>query len=162
MYNNSNEFSTEMCERGEYMEAIIWLGIMIVLLMIEVATLGLTTLWFAGGSLVAFFAALLHAPVFVQVLLFLLVSIVLLYFTRPIAIRYLNKSRVKTNVETIIGKEAVVTQDINNLHAQGQVVIGGMEWTARTSTNEETIEKNAVVVVKKVDGVKLIVSRKAD
>ncbi len=151
-----------MCERGEYMEAIIWLGIMIVLLMIEVATLGLTTLWFAGGSLVAFFAALLHAPVFVQVLLFLLVSIVLLYFTRPIAIRYLNKSRVKTNVETIIGKEAVVTQDINNLHAQGQVVIGGMEWTARTSTNEETIEKNAVVVVKKVDGVKLIVSRKAD
>ena len=151
-----------MCERGEYMEAIIWLGIMIVLLMIEVATLGLTTLWFAGGSLVAFFAALLHAPVFVQVLLFLLVSIVLLYFTRPIAVRYLNKSRVKTNVETIIGKEAVVTQDINNLHAQGQVVIGGMEWTARTSTNEETIEKNAVVVVKKVDGVKLIVSRKAD
>ena len=144
------------------MEAIIWLGIMIVLLMIEVATLGLTTLWFAGGSLVAFFAALLHAPVFVQVLLFLLVSIVLLYFTRPIAVRYLNKSRVKTNVETIIGKEAVVIQDINNLHAQGQVVVGGMEWTARTSTNEETIEKDTVVIVEKVDGVKLIVKRKAD
>ena len=144
------------------MEAIIWLGLMIVLLMIEVATLGLTTLWFASGSLVAFFAALLHAPVFVQVLLFLLVSIVLLYFTRPIAVRYLNKSRVKTNVETIIGKEAVVTQEINNLHAEGQVVVGGMEWTARTSTNEETIEKDAVVVVEKVDGVKLIVRRKAD
>ena len=144
------------------MEAIIWLGLMIVLLMIEVATLGLTTLWFASGSLVAFFAALLHAPVFVQVLLFLLVSIVLLYFTRPIAVRYLNKSRVKTNVETIIGKEAVVTQEINNLHAKGQVVVGGMEWTARTSTNEETIEKDAVVVVEKVDGVKLIVRRKAD
>jgi len=144
------------------MEAILWLGLMIVLLMIEIATLGLTTLWFASGSLVAFFAALLHAPVFVQVLLFLLVSIVLLYFTRPIAVRYLNKSRVKTNVETIIGKEAVVTQEINNLHAEGQVVVGGMEWTARTSTNEETIEKDAVVVVEKVDGVKLIVRRKAD
>lgn len=144
------------------MESIIWLGLMIVLLMIEIATLGLTTLWFAGGSLVAFFAALLHAPVFVQILLFLLVSIVLLYFTRPIAVRYLNKSRVKTNVETMIGKEAVVTQKINNLHAQGQVVVGGMEWTARTSTNEETIEKDVIVVVEKVEGVKLIVSRKAD
>ena len=143
------------------MEPIIWLGIMIVLLAIEVATLGLTTLWFAGGSLIAFFAALLHAPVFLQILLFLIVSIVLLFFTRPIAMRYLNKSRVKTNVETIIGKEAVVTQDIHNLHAKGQVVVGGMEWTARTSTNDETIEKGAVVVIEKVDGVKLIVRRKA-
>ena len=158
----NNDSALECVKGGEYMESIIWLGLMIVLLMIEVATLGLTTLWFAGGSLVAFFAALLHAPVFVQVLLFLLVSIVLLYFTRPIAIRYLNKSRVRTNVETIIGKEAVVTQAINNLHAQGQVVVGGMEWTARTSTNEETIEKDTIVVVKRVEGVKLIVVRKVD
>lgn len=142
------------------MEAILWLGLMIVLLIVEIATLGLTTLWFAGGSLIAFFAALLHAPVFLQVLLFLVVSIALLYFTRPIAVRYLNKSRVKTNVETMIGKEAVVTQDINNLHAKGQVVVSGMEWTARTSTNEETIEKDAIVVIEKVDGVKLIVKRK--
>ena len=142
------------------MEAILWLGLMIVLLAVEVATLGLTTLWFAGGSLIAFFAALLHAPVFLQVLLFLIVSIALLYFTRPIAVRYLNKSRVKTNVETMVGKEAVVTQDINNLHAEGQVVVGGMEWTARTSTNEETIEKDTIVVIEKVDGVKLIVKRK--
>lgn len=141
------------------MEAILWLGLMIVLLAVEVATLGLTTLWFAGGSLVAFFAALLHAPVFLQVLLFLVVSIALLYFTRPVAVRYLNKSRVKTNVETMIGKEAVVTQEINNLHAKGQVVVGGMEWTARTSTNEETIEKGAVVLIEKVDGVKLIVKQ---
>ena len=142
------------------MEPIIWLGLMIILLAVEVATLGLTTLWFAGGCLIAFFAALLHAPVFLQVLLFLLVSIVLLYFTRPMAVRYLNKSRAKTNVETMIGKEAVVTQDINNLHAKGQVVVGGMEWTARTITNEETIEKEAIVVIEKVDGVKLIVKRK--
>lgn len=143
------------------MEPIIWLGIMIVLLAIEVATLGLTTLWFAGGSLIAFFAALLHAPVFLQVLLFLIVSVVLLWFTRPIAVRYLNKSREKTNIETIIGQEAVVLQDINNLHAKGQVIVGGMEWTARTSKNDETIEAGAIVVVEKVDGVKLIVSRKA-
>ncbi len=142
------------------MEPIIWLGLMIVLLAIEVTTLGLTTLWFAGGSLVAFLAALLHAPVILQVLLFLSVSIVLLFFTRPFAVRYLNKSREKTNVETIIGKEAVVTQEINNLQAKGQVVVGGMEWTARTSTNNEVIEKDTIVVIQKVDGVKLIVDRK--
>ena len=142
------------------MEPIIWLGIVIVLLAIEVATLGLTTLWFAGGSLVAFFAALLHAPVFVQVLLFLLVSIVLLWFTRPIAIRYLNQSRVKTNVETIVGKEAVVTVDIDNLQAQGQVIVGGMEWTARTGENGEKIEAGTIVMIERVEGVKLIVSRK--
>ncbi len=142
------------------MEPIIWLGLVIVLLAIEVATLGLTTLWFAGGSLIAFFAALLHAPVILQILLFLGVSIVLLFFTRPFAVRYLNKSREKTNVEMIIGKEAVVTQDINNLQAKGQVVVGGMEWTARTSTNDETIEKDAIVVIERVDGVKLIVARK--
>ena len=142
------------------MEPIVWLGMFIVLLAIEVATLGLTTLWFAGGSLVAFFASLLHAPVFLQVFLFLLVSIVLLWFTRPIAIRYLNQSRVKTNVETIVGKEAVVTVDIDNLQAQGQVIVGGMEWTARTGENGEKIEAGTIVMIERVEGVKLIVSRK--
>lgn len=142
------------------MEPIIWLGLMIVLLAIEIGTLGLTTLWFAGGCLVAFFAALFHAPVLLQIILFLIVSVVLLYFTRPLAVRYLNQNRVKTNVETIIGKEAIVLQDINNLEVKGQVSLDGMEWTARTSKNGETIEKGAVVVVEKVDGVKLIVTRK--
>ena len=143
------------------MDAIVWLGLMMVLLAIEVATLGLTTLWFASGCLVAFFAALMHAPGLVQVLLFLVVSITLLYFTRPIALRYLNKSREKTNINTIIGKEAVVTSDINNLQAKGQVVVGGMEWTARTNSNEDIIKTGTVVVIEKVDGVKLIVKRKA-
>ncbi len=143
------------------MEPIIWLGLMVVLLAIEFATLGLTTLWFAGGSLVAFLAALLHAPVAVQVVLFLLVSIVLLCFTRPIAVRYLNRSRVKTNVGTMVGKEAVVLQEINNLKAQGKVLLSGMEWTARTAENGVTIEKDAIVIVERVDGVKLIVHKKA-
>ncbi len=142
------------------MDAIVWLGLMILLLMIEVATLGLTTLWFAGGCLAAFFTALMHAPGLVQVLVFLVVSILLLYFTRPIALRYLNKSREKTNINTIIGKEAVVTSEINNLQAKGQVVVGGMEWTARTNSNEDIIETGTIVVIEKVDGVKLIVKRK--
>ena len=102
----------------------------------------------------------MHAPGLVQVLVFLVVSILLLYFTRPIALRYLNKSREKTNINTIIGKEAVVTSEINNLQAKGQVVVGGMEWTARTNSNEDIIETGTIVVIEKVDGVKLIVKRK--
>lgn len=142
------------------MEPMIWLGIVFVLLAIEAATLGLTTLWFAGGGLAAFLAAMLNASVFLQIFLFFTVSVVLLAFTRPIAVHYLNKSRTKTNVDTLIGREAVVLQEINNLQVRGQVMLGGMEWTARTGSNDEVIEKGAVVLVERVDGVKLIVSRK--
>ena len=101
------------------MEAICWLAIVIVLLVIEIATLGLTTIWFAGGALVACIAALLHANIWVQIVLFLVVSVLLLFFTRPLAVRYMNKDRTKTNVDSMVGKEAVVTEAIDNLKAQG-------------------------------------------
>lgn len=142
------------------MNAIIWLAIMIVLLVIEIGTMGLTTIWFAGGSFIACLSAWIGAPIWLQLLLFLIVSLVLLLFTRPFAVRYLNRSRVKTNVDSLFGKEAVVVQKINNLQTQGQVRLNGMEWTARTTDNQEIIEEGAVVIVQRVDGVKLIVKRK--
>ena len=77
---------------------IFWLVLLIVCIGIEVLTLGLTTIWFAGGALVAIFASLLYAPVFVQIILFFLVSLLMLFFTRPIAVKYFNRDRVKTNV----------------------------------------------------------------
>lgn len=142
------------------MEAIIWLGLVVVLIIIELGTLGLTTVWFAGGALVSCIAALLGAGVAVQVVLFLLVSVLLLVFTRPVAMRCLNQSRTKTNAESLIGREAVVTLEIDNLKSQGQVQVNGLEWTARASDSQETIAKDTIVEIEKIDGVKLIVKRK--
>ena len=144
------------------MEAICWLAVLIVLLLVEIATLGLTTIWFAGGALVACVAALLHASIWVQIVLFLVVSVLLLLFTRPVAVRYMNKNRTKTNVDSMAGKEAVVTEDIDNLKAQGVVQVNGLEWTARAENNQDVIPKGSVVEVTRVDGVKLILRKREE
>lgn len=142
------------------MEAICWLAAVIVLLVIEIVTLGLTTIWFAGGALVACIAALFHTSILVQVILFLAVSVLLLLFTRPMAVRYMNKNRTKTNAESLVGKEAVVLQRIDNLNSQGQVQVNGLEWTARAGASQEIIEAGTIVEIEKIDGVKLIVRKK--
>ena len=82
----------------------IWLIALIVLIVIELATMGLTTIWFALGALVAAITAALHAPVVLQVVLFLVISIVSFIFTRPLAVKYFNRDRVRTNVESLIGR----------------------------------------------------------
>ena len=136
---------------------MIWLAILIVTIIIEVLTLGLTTIWFSGGALVAVIAAALGAPVFVQIILFLVVSLILLIFTRPIAVKYFNKQRVKTNVESLIGRRAVVISEINNLQGIGQVSVGGQEWGARSSEERKLIAAGTIVNIIAVSGVKLIV-----
>lgn len=142
------------------MNPILWLILLIILLVIEAISLELTTIWFAGGALAAFIAALAGADVVVQVVLFLAVSIVLLVFTRPVAMRYLNRNKTPTNAESLIGEQAIVTQTINNLMGRGVVLVNGMEWTARSQENSEMIEKDTIVRILRIDGVKLIVERK--
>lgn len=134
-----------------------WLILMIVLLGIEMATMGLTTVWFAGGALFAILAALLRAPFWIQIVLFLLVALVLLLFTRPVAVKYFNKNRVQTNVASVIGKQAIVTAEIDNLHGKGQVTVGGQEWSARSAAADQVLAEGVVVRVVAVSGVKLIV-----
>ena len=136
--------------------SIICLVVLAILLVIEFLTLGLTTVWFAGGALVAFLVSLAGGPLWLQLLLFIAVSVVLLLFTRPLAVKYLNKDVQKTNVDSIPGQKGIVTATIDNLKAEGQVTIQGMEWTARAK-NGNTIEKGKVVRVTAVEGVKLIV-----
>ncbi len=143
-------------------QIIIWLVLLIVLVGIEMGTMGLTTIWFAGGALVAILAALLHAPVIVQIVLFFLVALVLLIFTRPVAVRYFNRDRVKTNVESIQGKQAIVTEEIDNLHAAGKVTVGGQEWSARNADGTQVIETGKIVTVVAVSGVKLMVRESAE
>ena len=139
------------------MVLIFWMVLLILCIVIEVLTLGLTTIWFAAGALVAIFAALLYAPIFVQVILFLLVSLTLLFFTRPIAVKYFNRDRVKTNVESMVGRQAIVTGEIDNVQATGQVTVSGQEWSARSWDDKVRIPTGAVVVVVAISGVKLIV-----
>ena len=142
------------------MDAIIWLGIVIVLIIIEIVTLGLTTIWFAGGALAACIAALLGAALPIQAALFLAVSVLLLLFTRPLAVRYLNRNRTLTNVESMIGRQGVGLEAIDNLREQGQVRIGGLEWMARAAEDTDKIPEGTAVEVVKIDGVKAIVKRK--
>ncbi len=139
------------------MEVIAWLIALIVFLVIEGITVTLVCIWFAGGALIGMLAAALHAPIWLQVLLFLLVSIILLVYTRPIAMKYFNKDRTKTNVSGVIGKQAIVVDEIDNLQGFGKVTVGGQEWTARSVVEAEIIPVGTVVVVEEVKGVKLMV-----
>lgn len=98
----------------------IWLIIFVACIIIEIATMGLVTIWFAGGALLAAVAAAIGGPQWLQLVLFFGTSIVLLYLTRPIAVKYFNKDRVKTNVESLVGQQAIVISEINNLQGIGR------------------------------------------
>lgn len=144
------------------MVAIGWLILMAVLLVIEIATLGLTTIWFAAGALAGFIVAVVDLPIWLQIAVFIVVSVILLIFTRPLATRYLNSKTSKTNVESLVGRSAKVTKAINNIQAEGQVVVGGMEWTARSTDDAVLIPAGAIVTIRGISGVKLIVCEKKE
>lgn len=139
--------------------AMIWAAAFVILLVIELVTMGLTTIWFAGGAAAGFLCSLLGLSITVQVAAFFVVSIVLLIFTRPFALRYINNHHTKTNVDSLIGEDALVTETINNLQEKGTVRLEGKEWTARSEDGMEIL-KGAVVSVQKIEGVKLIVKIK--
>lgn len=141
------------------MAIIIWLAIAAVLILFEIVTLGLTTIWFAGGALAAALAAYFGAHWLAQIMLFAVVSLILLIFTRPLAVKHLMKDNEKTNAEGLVGETGIVINTIDNIKAEGIVKLNGLEWTAR-SDNDEIIEKDSVVEVKAIRGVKLIVAKK--
>lgn len=141
---------------------LFWLAVMVIMLVIEIATLGITTIWFAGGAFIAFVLAMLNAPFLVQILAFLVASLVLLIFTRPVAVKYFNKDRARTNVEGMIGRQAIVVSEVDNLQGIGRVTVGGQEWSARTSQEGIVLPVGAVAIVKAVNGVKLIVEERKE
>ncbi len=138
-------------------EVMVWLVLLIVLVVVELATMGLTTIWFAAGALVATIAAACNAPLFIQVTLFLTVSVLMLIFTRPVAMRYFNHDRTRTNAESLIGQKGIVTGKVDNLKGTGQVTLNGMEWTARAMADSCVIPEGSVVVVREIHGVKLMI-----
>lgn len=141
------------------MEAIFWLVLFVVLLVIEIFTMGLTTVWFAGGSILAFILAYVGFGLPVQIIVFLLSSIILLVLTRPLAVKFFNKERQKTNAESLIGQKAVVLEKIDTLHGTGRAEVNGMEWSVKTDESSEIIEAGEVVVIEGIQGVKLIVKK---
>ena len=144
------------------MQTIYWLAIFVILLIIEIMTLGLTTIWFAGGALAAMAAGLIGFGTGIQILVFLVVSILLLVLTRPIAVKYFNQERQKTNAESLIGQQALVLEDIDTLQSAGLVEVRGQEWSAKTDEPNGRIAKNKVVVIEGIQGVKLIVREKEE
>jgi membrane protein implicated in regulation of membrane protease activity len=139
--------------------AIVWFVLMLGFLIVEAAcAVHLVSIWFAAGSLVAMLIAFLKGPMWLQVMLFIVVSCALLVLFLPLVKKFLNPARTKTNVDAILGSQGYVTADIDNIAAAGQVKLGSMEWTAR-SINGEKIPKGTLVKVERIEGVKAFVSK---
>ena len=139
------------------LEAIFWLVAMVVFLIAEAATVTLVSIWFAAGALVAILVALLGFSLSVQVVVFLAVSIILLASLRTVVRKYFNPRITRTNADSILGAEGIVTTPVNNIAGLGKVVINGMEWSARSTTGAPLAE-NARVRVDRIEGVKVFVS----
>ena len=137
--------------------AIVWLVLMVVFLAMESSTVSMVSLWFAAGSLIALLTALAGGPAWLQTVLFLAVSAGLLLALRPLVKKYLAPKVTATNVDSIVGSTGLVTAAIDNVSASGQVKLGAMEWTAR-STSGQPIPVGTLVKVDKIEGVKAFVS----
>lgn len=140
------------------MQSMFWLILFVIFVLLEIITMGLTTIWFAGGAIAAYITSF-FANDGAQIIVFFVVSFILLITTRPVAKKYINGKAEKTNVEAMAGKIGTVTEDIDNVHAKGKVDIDGETWTART-VNDEPIGNNQLVEVVRVEGVKVIVKKK--
>jgi len=135
----------------------VWLVLTVVFLAVEAATVTLVSLWFAAGSLAALVICLLGGPLWLQILTALAVSAAALALLRPLARKYLKPGLIRTNVDSVIGSQGYVTAAIDNVAAEGQVKLGGMYWTAR-STSGAPLAEGTLVQVDRIEGVKVFVS----
>ena len=141
-------------------QAWFWLAVIILFLVIEMITVSLVSIWFVGGALAAFLAAYFTDTMWIQVVAFLAVSVVLLVLLRPLArkLSVKQKDQMISGAKAMIGKQAIVTEEIDSVHAKGAVQVNGQYWTAKTKLFEDKIPKDTIVDIIDVDGVKLIVS----
>ncbi len=140
---------------------IIWIALATVFAIVEACTVQLVSIWFTIGALAALIAETLNASEMIQIIIFVVASVVTLILTRPFVKKFSASKIQPTNVDMNIGQEAVVTQNINNTEAMGTAKIKGVEWTARSADGNE-IPKGEIVKVKAIEGVKLIVERKSE
>ena len=143
-------------------EAIFWIAALIFFIIVEAVTVGLASIWFAIGAVAALICALLHGPVWLQVVWFLAVSVATLILTRPLVKKYVNSRAVPTNADRNIGRTATVTERIDNLAGTGAVKVDSLTWTARSVSDQQTIEVGALVTIREIRGVKLVVEPKEE
>ena len=139
------------------MGTILWIALIIVFVAVEIATVGLTAIWFAGGALVALLAQLLGLNIYWQIIFFIAASAILMTVTRPWALKYFKPRLVKTNYETVLGETVCLTETVDNIKGTGTAVYKGQEWTARAYENGKTFEAGTIVAVKEIRGVTLYV-----
>ncbi len=140
------------------MDSIVWLILLVAFMIMEAATVTVVSIWFAAGALASLIASLCGAQMWLQITVFLLVSAVCLAALRPVVSKLIKPRIARTNVDAILDSQGYVTEDIDNLSAHGQVKLGAMEWTARSSDGT-VIPKGALVKVDKIEGVKAFVSK---
>lgn len=140
---------------------IFWTIAIIVFMVVEANTAQFVSIWFAGGSFAALVSAIFEVSIPLQILIFVLVSGLLLIFTKKFVDRLKSPTAIKTNFDALIGQTAVVTEDISNPDGKGAAKLRGIEWSAR-SADDTKIEQGTYVTVKNIDGVKLIVAIKED
>ena len=137
-------------------EVIFWIVCFVIFLVVELAINGLVSVWFAIGSLAAGIVAFCGGPIWLQVVVFLAVTLVVVAAIRPFARKHLNDKVLPTNTNALVGKSGVVKKEINNLEATGMIEVDGVEWTAR-SVDDTVIEAGATVTVESIEGVKAMV-----
>ena len=140
----------------------LWLIAMVVFLIVEAAVPGLVSIWFALGALAAVLAAMLRAPVWLQVVWFFVISIAALALTRPLAKKYVNGRVQPTNADRVLGRECVVRERIDSLSGTGAVTADGKVWSARMRDENECAEVGEIVIAREIQGVKLLVEKKPD
>ena len=138
----------------------VWLGLLALFVIVEAATANLLTIWFAAGALAAFVSSFFVENIVIQIVIFVVVSLAVLLALRPIAKKYTRTKKQPTNADMYINAEGVVTETISILNATGTVKVRGSVWTARSFNDEVVIPENTVVIVERIEGVKLIVKPK--
>jgi len=143
----------------EITSTMIWLALVIIFLVIEILTVGLTSIWLAGGALAGLLLDIADCNLWIQIGAAIIVTVLLLIFTRPFAMKHINRDHEKTNYEGIIGKVVRITQTVDNINQTGRTLLNGQEWTVRSSRDEEILEPGTICKVVKISGVKLIVEK---
>ena len=137
---------------------VLWLIVVAVMLVIEIFTMGLTTIWFSIGAVAAAVASGFSAPVWHQIVLFAAVSVLVMLLVRPFAMKVMDSGKMKTNLDEIAGQKVRVLEEINNSEGTGKVMYRGVEWMAR-SVDDAVMAKDSIVTVQSISGVKLMVTK---